>query len=161
MLLELEQAIAYRNARQYDDAQRAFAALYERYPDDAQVNYQYAWLCDALGEEARAVPYYEKALAGGLPDDDLRGALLGLGSTYRTLGEYQKALDTLHRGMTTFPDAREFVVFHAMALYNIGQQHAAMGALLHLLAETSSDEGITQFARAIHLYADDLDKIWR
>jgi tetratricopeptide (TPR) repeat protein len=90
--------------------------------------------------------------------EDLQGALLGLGSTYRTLGEYEKAESTLRLGLDKFPDAKEFIVFLAMTLYNLKQHHEAMSALLRLIADDV--EGVKPYQRAIRLYADDLDKTW-
>src|SRR5262245_36228093 len=129
---KLAQAIEHRTAKRYDEAKVLFAELYAEHPDDSQVNYHYAWLHDSQGEEAAAVPFYEKAIAAGLPDPDLRGAMLGLGSTYRTLGEYEKSVDMLRRGMFRFPEAGEFPVFLAMALYNIGEHAEAMELLLRV-----------------------------
>jgi len=157
---QLARAIEFRTAKRYDEARRLFAELYEAYPDDPLVNYHYAWLHDSLGEESGAVPFYERAINLGLPDEELRGAMLGLGSTYRALGEYEKSVDLLRRGMARFPDAGEFPVFLAMALYNSGVHAEAMELLLKTLANTSNDEGIRRFQRAIEFYADKLDEVW-
>lgn len=77
-------------------------------PDDASKNYQCAWSFDALGEEAQAVPYYKKAIQLGLGPQELEGALLWLGSTYRTLGAYSKAQRTLLKGIEVFPHNKAF-----------------------------------------------------
>lgn len=158
---ELAIAIEHRTAKRYDEARRLFSELYAANPDDPLVNYHYAWLHDNLGEEGAAVPFYERALEGELPDEDLRGAMLGLGSTYRTLGQYEKSVDLLRRGMARFPGAGEFPVFLAMALYNTGAHAEAMQLLLETLARTSNDTGIGRFGRAIEFYADKLDDVWR
>lgn len=157
---KLAAAIELRTAQRYEEAKALFAQLYAENPDDALVNYHTAWLHDAMGDESGAVPYYERAIALGLPDDDLRGALLGLGSTYRTLGQYDKAVATLRRGMEQFPDAGQFPTFLAMALYNTGEHAQAMELLLKTLANASTDPGIQRFQRAILFYADKLDETW-
>lgn len=160
MFPELQQAIDYRQAKQYDKARKAFYDLYTVHPDDALVNYHYAWLYDNLGEEQEAVPHYQTAIANGLSDDDLRGALLGLGSTYRTLGMYKESAQILKQGIELYPSANELQVFYAMAQYNLGQYHEATTRLLTHIAEFSEDENVRQFSRAINLYAKDLDRIW-
>ncbi len=157
---KLAQAIEHRTAKRYDEAKVLFAALYAANPDDPLLNYHYAWLHDSMGEEGAAVPFYERAIAGGLQDADLRGAMLGLGSTYRTLGEYQKSADMLRRGMFRFPEAGEFPVFLAMALYNTGEHAEAMELLLKVIADTADDDGIQNFGRAILFYSDKLDEVW-
>jgi tetratricopeptide (TPR) repeat protein len=157
---QLAQAIVYRDMEQFDQAQEAFATLYERYPDDPFVNYHYAWLCDKLGEEWRAVPFYERAIDLGLPDEELQGALLGLGSTYRSIGEFLKSADILARGVAQFPNAKQFPVFLAMTLYNLRQHRRAMQSLLHIIADHVADDDVARYKRAIHFYADDLDTVW-
>lgn len=157
---KLAQAIEYRTAQRFDEAKTLFAELHAENPDDALVNYHTAWLHDSMGDESGAVPYYERAIALGLPDDDLRGALLGLGSTYRALGQYEKAVATLSRGMVRFPEAGEFPTFLAMALYNTGNHDEAMELLLKTLANSSSDPGVLRYQRAILFYADKLDETW-
>lgn len=157
---KLMEAIQHRAAGRFDEARKLLAELYAANPGNPEVNYHCAWLHDAMGEERAAVPYYERAIALGLPDADLRGAMLGLGSTYRCLGEYEKAVETLRRGLARFPEGWEFRVFLAMALYNTGHHAEAMEHLLRTVAETSSDEFVRRFQRAILFYADRLDETW-
>jgi hypothetical protein len=57
-------------------------------PDLAVPHYLAAWARDAQGLETDAFVHYEKAFALGLSGEDLRGALLGAGSTYRNLRYY-------------------------------------------------------------------------
>ena len=156
----LENAVQLRTDGKAETALKMLQRLLKKRPDDALLNYHAAWTCDTLGREREAVPYYELALEIGLEGEDLRGALLGLGSTYRTLGEYEKAMMTCKAGIEFFPEAREFQVFLAMALYNLGKTDEAMPLLLRNLAETSTDAGIQRFQRAILFYSDKLDETW-
>jgi tetratricopeptide (TPR) repeat protein len=156
----LDDAIALRDAGRLDDALTRFSELVARYPDDAGVAYHAAWAHDARGLEAQAVPLYERALDLGLEGDDARGALLGLGSTYRTLGRYDEAERVLSSGITDHPGERDIEVFYAMALYNAGKPKDACELLLRLLADTTSDPSISAYRRAILLYAHDLDRTW-
>lgn len=97
-----------------------------------------------------------------LPGWPINGDLapFGTGSTYRTLGQYEQSENVLRQAIENYPEHKEFQVFYAMTLYNLRQNDQAMGILLHLLADTSSDPGITEYARAINFYADKLDLIW-
>ena len=156
----LAQAIRLREEGRLEESRTLLMELVAAHPDDARVNFQTAWAHDRLGLEREAVPYYERALVLGLDGEDLAGALLGLGSTYRALSDYQRAVATLRRGVETFPDRRVFEVFLAMALYNVGEHREAMARLLRALAETSSDESIGRYRRAIAFYADKLDETW-
>ena len=122
----LEEAIQLREAGKLEQARVLLLDLVAAHPDNPTINYQCAWSHDALGLEREAVPFYERAIALGLRGEDLAGALLGLGSTYRCLGEYHKAIERL----------------------------------LRALAETSTDESIQRYKRAILFYSDKLDQTW-
>lgn len=156
----LAQAIELRTAGQAEEAKRLLMKLNEQMPDDPAVLYQLAWTCDSLGHEKEAVPYYEAALRLGLPGEDEIGALLGLGSTYRTLARYEHSAELFEQAIARYPDRREFRVFYAMTLYNLGRHAEAMRHLLAELAETSDDAGIRSYGRAILFYSDKLDQTW-
>ncbi|WP_231573480.1 tetratricopeptide repeat protein [Paenibacillus sp. FSL H7-0737] len=134
--------------------------LYEQNGNDAELLYQLAWTHDVLGLEREAIPYYEKSLTLGLSSEQKVGALLGLGSTYRTLGEYENSKAILEQAIHEYPENKEFPVFLAMTLHNLGDHSLAMGMLLKLLAETSADEGIRSYSKAISYYSDKLEQVW-
>ncbi|MGW4391233.1 tetratricopeptide repeat protein [Streptomyces sp. NPDC004685] len=154
----LARAVRLREDGLREEAREQLVELSARFPDDAEIAYQTAWVHDALGLEADAVPYYVRALAGsGLSADDRRGVLLGLGSTYRTLGRYPEAVATLSGGVTEFPEDNALQTFLAMALYNVGRAHDGMRLLLTVLAQTSGDADLIAYRPAIEHYAKDLD----
>lgn len=157
---ELEKAIELRNEGKLKESNELLLELAEKYPENSTVNYQCAWSFDVLGLERDAMPYYEKAISIGLDETDLKGAYLGLGSTCRTIGEYIKSRDVLMEGMRAFPEDNSIKVFYAMALYNLSEHAEAMEILLTALADTSSDENIKKYTKAIKFYAGDLDKVW-
>ncbi|WP_052807420.1 tetratricopeptide repeat protein [Risungbinella massiliensis] len=133
--------------------------LQKQYPSNPEVLIQCAYLHDSLGLEKEAVPFYERAIQLGLPESELPEAMLGLGSTYRVLGEYKKAADILTRAQQQFPHHRAIQVFRSMALYNLGSHQDAMEILLTSLADTSTDQTIQAYQKAIRFYAKDLSKI--
>ena len=135
-------------------------ALAASRPADAEIQYEAAAVHDSLGDEAGAVPYYIAAIAGGLSGAQRRSAYLGLGSTYRTLGRYLEAEATLREGLALFPEANELKLFLAMVEHNLGRSKQALEALLVLLAETSADDTIRRYRRAIAFYAEDIDRAW-
>ncbi|MGG3571112.1 tetratricopeptide repeat protein [Bacillus gobiensis] len=133
---------------------------FSRNPDDPLTAYCCAAIHDKLGYEQEAVPFYLKSLENGISGNERIGAFLGLGSTYRTLGKYEKSAEILIRGVKEFPEANELKVFYTMTLYNLGSHKEAVQELLKLLDETTKDEAILSYRRAIRFYADDLDKTW-
>ena len=155
----LETAVRLRAAGELEESLRLLLALHLRFPDDPVVNYQCAWAHDVLGREREAVPFYVRAIERGLEGEDLCGALLGLGSTYRCIGAYDDAVRTLLRGREEFPAEREFEVFLAMAHYNRGEHAEAMRLLLTVLGQTSESPGVRRYRRAILFYADKLDEV--
>ena len=158
---QLARAVSLREAGSLDEARDLLLRLSSVAPDDVQVAYQTAWVHDSLGLEREAIPFYVRALDGeGMSAAERRGAMLGLGSTYRTLGMYAEAVGVLSAGAAEFPDDRGLVVFLAMARYNAGDAKEAVAGLLTLLVDTSSDPQIQRYSRAIAQYAEDLDRVW-
>lgn len=156
----LEMALYLREKKEFEKSNGLLMDLAKQNPGDAVIQYQCAWSLDILGLEVKAVPYYEAALELGLPEEDAKGAYLGLGSTYRTIGEYEKSRRTLESGLAKFPGDKALLVFRAMAFYNLGQHDLAMESLLKIIAETSRDQEIQSYAKAIEFYSDKLDKVF-
>ncbi|NIK12552.1 tetratricopeptide repeat protein [Alkalibacillus almallahensis] len=157
----LDKAIDLRQKGNHNDSNELLVRLIEDFPENASINYQCAWSFDILGEEAKAVPFYEKAIKLGLPEKELEDALLGLGSTYRTLGEYEKSNGTFEKGMELFPNNRAMQTFYSMTLYNLNEHSKAMELLLQCLIETTNDPEILSYKKAIEFYSDKLDEIWK
>ena len=156
----LDSAVQLRETGQHEEARQILLKLHAEFPEDSQVNYQCAWIHDLVGLEREAIPFYEKAIQNGLSGDDLKSALLGMGSTYRCIGEYPKAIDTFQHALKLFPNRYEFKVFLAMAYHNIHEHEKAMELLLNSLVETSQDDGILRYLRALRFYSDKLNQTW-
>jgi tetratricopeptide (TPR) repeat protein len=163
----LDKAIALREegrAKQdeaiLEQARTQLLELNESYPDTAEIVYQLAIAHDNLGLEQAAISYYTRALDLGLTGPNLERALLGLGSTYRGLGRYQEAVETLRRGVSEFPQNRALQTFLAMALYNSQQYKEAMEIVLKNLLETTNDEKLQYYKRGLSYYAEHLDETW-
>ncbi len=143
-----------RAKNHHEEARQLLVQLASEFPTNPVVQYKTACVYDFLGRERDAIPYYHAAIENDLPDTDLRGAYLGLGSTYRTLGQYAESKKILQEGLSRFPDANE------MTLYNLGENHEAVSSLLQVITDTTSDEKIESYERAIRFYAEDLNKKW-
>lgn len=157
---ELEIAICLRKEGKLLESNEMLINLVKTNSDNPIINYHCAWSFDVLGLEKDAIPFYEKAIFLGLGDDDLKGAYLGLGSTYRTIGEYAKSRDIFVKGIEIFPQDNAIKTFYAMTLYNLGEHSLAMEILLTILADTSSDFNINEYSKAIKFYSRDLDRVW-
>lgn len=153
------EAIKLRENGQLEDANALLLSLANEFPEDAYINYQCAWSFDVLGLEKEAVPFYEKAIKVGLPEKDLIEAYIGLGSTYRTIGEYEKSKKLLKSAIEKY-DNNALKIFFAMTLYNLGEYSESTEILLNIIAETSSDKDIIAFKKAIAYYSNKLEQLW-
>lgn len=158
---QLKKAIQLRRDDKPKEALELLKDLLTSSSNDPQINYQAGWTCDYMGKESDAVPYYEKAIENGLSGDDLRGALLGLGSTYRCLGEYDKSLSIFDKAVAEFPEDRSLKTFRSLTLYNLGKFQDSVGDLLTQLLDTTSDENIKSYEKALRFYSDKLDEVWK
>ncbi|WP_155592274.1 tetratricopeptide repeat protein [Lysinibacillus cavernae] len=157
---QLTHIIALRENGQLVEANKLMVALVKDHPENAYYQFQCAWTYDSLGQEKEAVPHYEKAIQLGLEPVVLVDAYLGLGSTYRTLGQYEQAKRILQQAIDLFPEAEHVKVFYAMTLYNLGEHEKSMETLLNTLLLTTNHQGIKDYRKAIHFYSDKLDQTW-
>ena len=160
MTEKIREAVELRRAGQAQEARQLLETCLIDDPSHAGANYQMAWTCDSLGLEKETAPYYEKAIANGLSGEELRGAMLGLGSTYRCLGLYEDSKRVLDQAVLKFPEDRAFRVFRALTMYNLGAADLAVGTLLIELLDTTSDASILLYKKALRFYADKLDETW-
>lgn len=159
-LNKLTRAILLREEGKLIESNEVLGELVKDDPENAVLNFQYAWSFDVLGKEDEAAPHYEKALHIGLNDSDTLSATIGLGSTYRTLGEYKKSKQVFERGIARFPENNALKTFYSMTLYNLGENKKAMEILLTCILETTNDPDIRFYERAIGFYTDKLDITW-
>jgi len=130
-------------------------SLAKEHPHVAEVAYQLAWTLESLDEPDAARPYYEKAIALGLPPNEQSGALIGLGNCLRIAGELDRAAETLQSGQRQFPDQPEFDAFLAFIRHDQGRHTEALRLVMEALLDSSDDPGITAHQRTLrHLLSD-------
>lgn len=157
---ELQKAIELRQSGKLKESKNLLLNLLNQEPFNPSIWYQCAWVHDLMELEREAIPYYQKSLELGLQGEERQGALLGLGSTYRTLGMYEQSKAIFEEAVNEYPEQNEYQVFLAMVKYNLKEHSDSMEILLRLLAETSNDKGIRSYKRAIAYYSNKLDEIW-
>ncbi len=156
----MQRALLLRQEGDVKKSNQLLVELADFHPHDAYIQYQTAWSFDILGEEANAVPHYEQAIKLGLDEENLQGAIIGLGSTYRTLGRYEESRELLKNGLSHFPQNGAMKVFYAMTLYNLQDHSQAMNVLLKTIADQTVDKEIQSYKKAIEFYAEHLDDVW-
>ncbi|PFA17658.1 hypothetical protein CN373_19545 [Bacillus cereus] len=153
----LERAIELRNEQKYEESKEILIGLTNT-TKDPEIFYQCAWTHDAMGLETDAVPYYEQAIANGLEGESLCGVYIGLGSPYRCIGEYDKAIVTLEAGIKQFPDNDTMKVFLSLANYNVKEYEEAMKLLLETVVKL---EHVKDYEEAILFYRDHLNDTFK
>ncbi|MBA3850450.1 MAG: hypothetical protein C0502_10730 [Opitutus sp.] len=146
---ELDAIVGARAHGQFNQLLPRLQDLDSRHPNVAEIAYQIAWTCDTLGRHEQALAAYEKAVALGLPPNELSNALIGLGSTLRALGRFDRSAEVLRSGKLQFPDNREFDVFLALTLHAQGKSGEALRLALETMIETTEDPGLTAYGRAL------------
>jgi 2-polyprenyl-3-methyl-5-hydroxy-6-metoxy-1,4-benzoquinol methylase len=111
-----------------------------------------------LGHAREAIPRYEQAVAGHLPDGELEEATIDLGRSYRAAGEPAESAEILRRGLARFPENQALRTFLAMSLHDIGEYREAMTTLLRVLSESSSDPRILYCRRVMDKPTDGTDE---
>jgi tetratricopeptide (TPR) repeat protein len=160
MKQKIEEAIGLRKSGQQQAALEILLPLLTAAPTDPDLNYQIAWTYDSMGKESDAISFYETALKNGLKEDR-EGAFLGMGSTYRCLGKYERSLQTFDRALAEFQEVRSFKVFRALTLYNLGRYEESVNNLLVQLLDTTNDPAIKGYEKALRFYSDKLNETWK
>jgi tetratricopeptide (TPR) repeat protein len=160
MLEQIARAQEMRRADELEESQEILLVLLEEYPDEPQVLFEVGGSYDVLGDEREAIPYYRQAIEAGLSGDALLECLICLGSNYRSLGEFEQAIEFLERAAEQFPEDNSGRVFLALAYYSDGREDEAVSTLLDLLLKTTSDENILTYADTLDFYKDHLDEVW-
>lgn len=143
---------------EFELAQNILFGLLKESPHDAEVNYHIASAYDTQGKERQAIPYYENALVQNITGVVREETFIQLGSSYRCIGEYQKAKIILSQGLRDFPENPAIKTFLAMTLYNLNEGKTAVSILLNLVTESSNDQWLNKYQRAIKSYAKNLDE---
>ncbi|HEY8531993.1 MAG TPA: tetratricopeptide repeat protein [Limnochorda sp.] len=152
----LQDALLLRSQGHLEEALEVLRALRAGAPDDPVLALHTAMTHDSLGHESEAIPLYEEALAKGLAGEERRAALLGLGSSYRCVGQLEASERVLRQAMGEFPEAAEFPAFLALTLYDQGRSGEAVQLLMATLLDTTEDPGLKRYEQALRAYASGL-----
>ncbi|MDV2581291.1 tetratricopeptide repeat protein [Alkalibacillus haloalkaliphilus] len=153
-----QEAFRLKEEGKFSEAQSIFAELVQNYPDDHQVLIAAAYVHEQLEMFPQAITFYQQALDLELSEEERKEALLRLGISYRAVGLYDKAKETLEVGMSEYPSYNPMYVYFAFTLYNIGDYDLAMEIMAQKLLETTNDEDLVKQQELIEFYASSLDE---
>ncbi|WP_051993665.1 tetratricopeptide repeat protein [Listeria floridensis] len=131
----VDEVVRLRKLGQLKESMEMMQSVLAENPESGMNQYQMAWCYDNLGEERKAVSHYQMAIELGLSGEDLMEAYLGLGSTLRSLGDYEEADRVFRKARNAFPDSSVLEVFQAMVFYNKENYAEAMEQILKLLVK--------------------------
>lgn len=90
----------------------------------------------------------------GLPKEERRNALVGLGSSLRNIGEGERSIALLRSALDEFPADAAIAAFLALSLYSAGQSKQAVQLLMDVVIRHAP---VGQYARALTQYRELLD----
>lgn len=161
MAVELrEKGREEQNQDLIQESRKMLFELLKKDINNPEINYHIGVTFDNSGYTKDAIPYYERAIEYGLNMIDLERCYLGLGSSYRLLGNYEDAKKIYELAVKEYPQNRAIQTFLSITYYNLGEYKRAMELALGNLIETSNDEKIKFFSRPLKYYSEHLDEIW-
>ncbi|KGN38733.1 cyanphycin synthetase [Knoellia subterranea KCTC 19937] len=135
---------------------RRGAELVAAHPGDARITYEYAGTFDSAGQEERAIELYREALNSGLREPFRHRAVVQLASSLRNVGRSEEAVQLLESLAQDRPESVGIAGFLALALSSAGRSEEALGRLLSVVAQGSTDEDVLRYRRALTAYAGEL-----
>lgn len=155
--MDLYEVLKLRKEGKLEESLLKMKKIYNNNPGNPEYNYQLAWCNDVFGNEKEAIPLYKKAIDLGIKSD-IENVYLGLGSSYRAIGEYEKALEIFNKAEELFPDNSAIKVFKSITLYNCGNFDLAVSNLIKILLENTNNCDIKSYEKALLYYSEHLDE---
>ncbi len=89
----------------------------------------------------------------------MENVYIGLGSSYRAIGEFEKALEVFNKAEQLFPINSATKVFKSITLYNCVINDLAVSNLIKILLENTNNFDIKKFEKALLYFSDHLDEV--
>ena len=124
--------------------------------DEAEREYELGGEHDSAGREEQAIPHYERALALGLRESLVPGALLQLGSSLRNVGRNDEAVALFDDAVARFPNHVALRLFRAFALATAGRDREALVDVLELARTRIEAPEIERYRRSLENYTREL-----
>ena len=153
----LKAALELRRNGELLESNRVLSELVKEHPEHAMLHYECAWSYDILAKEREAVPFYERALELGLPDQEAVNAYAQLGLIYRLHGRLTDSRKVLMKGMGRFLDAGLLKAVYAFTMYELGKQGEAIRWMTKALLDSAADPEVLLNRRAIGYIGSNLE----
>ncbi|WP_017186548.1 tetratricopeptide repeat protein [Alkalibacillus haloalkaliphilus] len=157
-MTQRQEAFRLKEERKFSEAQPIFAELTQSHSDDHHILIAAAYVHEQMEMFPQAITFYQQALDFELNEEERKEVLLRLGISYRAVGLYDKAKETLEVGMSEYPSYNPMYVYFAFTLYNLGDYDLAMEIMAQKLLETTNDDDLVKQQQLIEFYASSLDE---
>lgn len=141
--------------------QACLSMLYDescKVPGNSDVWFRYAFALDHFSKEEEAIPAYKKALKIGLNRNAELTALICLASSYRNVGEINRAKETIVQVLTEYPDHIAAQCFYSLILADSGEPEKALQVLGRALLRGIEPEVFEGFKEALEAKFSELTK---
>lgn len=118
-----QMGVALRELGRFDDADALLRDATERYPEDADISVNYAWVAYHRGDWPEAVRRWDNALKR-FPDDP--SPWFGKGAALRDLAHFDEADATFVEALQRFPDHEDVLVNYARVAQERGDWSEAL-----------------------------------
>lgn len=150
---KLKKVSELQDRKDFEGSLELMLELLNEIPMNPYLNYRIAWTYDSLAKSRLAIPFYIASLTLGLKEER-PNAIVGLGSCYRSVGEYENALKILEDGLVEFPENRSIRMFRSILLNALEKNDETVDTLIALLKYISEDGSIQKFEKALRVCAD-------
>lgn len=153
-------AIKERRLENKDKALEILEHAKQHFPKTPLVDYQIGWTHDVLGRKADALDAYKQSIELGVQGKDRLELFIGLSSTLRSLGRYLEALEVIDQACAENPQDLVTKVFRSLVLNNLHRGDEAIGELLNVLLDSTTDCQVRKYARSLEFYSIRLREVF-
>ncbi len=141
-----------------DDADRVVMAerMSQEHPRDPRLLFEWASALESAGQQQAAVLLFERALGARLREPHRHRAQLRAASSYRTLGDLERARELLDQVQSQQPGNVAATALRALTLLDSGQAALAVADLLDALLDHASDDDSTAYRQGLRAQAERL-----
>lgn len=140
------------------DEVSAAANFADENPHDVVAQLRAAYGFDKLGDEARALKYYEAALPLNIPKAEEKKFRISYGSTLSNNNRLDEAISHLKNASQIHPESPEVWVFLSFALRKAERLDEAYLSLLRAIVLEAGEAGLGGFVRAVSEYLNEFEK---
>ncbi|HMQ09700.1 MAG TPA: tetratricopeptide repeat protein [Oligoflexia bacterium] len=147
------------NLESVDKGLAILEEIYQQDPNNIKACFEYAGGWDSIGQEEKAVIYYEKVKVMGikqLPKNDQPCFYVQYGSTLRNLKQFDQAKVVFEEGVKAFPDFLAIQLFQALNFCSMGIEIEKNKIYLEEQIKQINHPSVERYSRSLKNYLNQL-----